>query len=485
MKLDLSTLRGLDAFRGARAELVARLSDIDAEAAGAPLSAEALGEFEEIAGEGGLLAQVDATIKQLEIREQVIKDAAGEPAESPRVERTFSAPNVVKVPENIYDMAAYRQRAKSLDDLPRLLKDGAKRAIDAMSFPLGNSAKGHEQLIDILAKHGDDEGGKIARHIIGTSDPAYVDAYAARVSGKPLSGRPLAILQSYSATDGEEALPVAIDPTFINTSDGSVNPLRAMARVETISGKAWHPVTTAGVTAAYVGERTTTGASDGAPTDFGGADIEPIRADVAVDVSMEYLQDYGSAALLSELGTLISDAKDTLEATEFVMGDGSGNPDGVVAALITDTTSIVETATDNVYVLDDLDALIAALGPRFRRPGRASFLANLAILQYTRGFGDAGQTAGSIYDPVSKILRGYPAFESPAMDDTVADAKEIVLFGDFKAGFVIVDRLGLMTRVVDSRDTNGRPTGNSTIYAAWRNTSKLLFPNAFRLLKVK
>jgi hypothetical protein len=50
---------------------------------------------------------------------------------------------------------------------------------------------------------------------------------------------------------------------------------------------------------------------------------------------------------------------------------------------------------------------------------------------------------------------------------------------------VIVDRLGLFTKVLPTYDGSGRPTGGSTLYAAWRNSSKVLAFNAFRLLKVQ
>lgn len=473
--IEIETLRGLDAHRSADAELVARMNELEAEAAGRPFGAEQKAEFE------GILSQretLKTAIDELELRDQAIKDAM---AQDNQVARP-AAPNIVRKPENLFDLAAYRQRVNDVAELPLALRDGAMRVVEQLHFPIGKADAHREQLAKLIEKHRDEDYGAVSRRIIGTSSPAYIEAWAAKHTGKPLTDRLQAVMQSYSDADGGFALPVQIDPTFINTSDGSVNPLRSMARVETITGKSWQAVTTAGVTAAYVGERTTTGASDSAPTDIDDPTATPVRADVALDVTMEYLADYGSAALLSELGSLIAAAKDDLEADKFVMGDGSGEPDGVVAALITDTTSIVPTATSDVFVLADIDALIAALGARFR--ARAQFMANLAILQIIRGFGTAGQPAGSIYDPVSKILRGYPANESTAMDDTVADAKEILLFGDFGRGFVIVDRLGLSTRVVDSRDTNGRPTGNSTIYAAWRNTSKLLFPNAFRLLKV-
>lgn len=480
MTVDIESLRGLEAHRAADVELAARLTELDAEADGRPFSDAQRAEFEQIVATREQLA---ASIEELEVRERVITEAAADPRRS-EVGAAFPTFNVRRVPDDPFDLEAYRRRVGSVDDLPMAYRDGAMRVLECLSFPTASGDAQH-QLARIIEKHSREAYGAVSRRVIATSSPAYVDAWAEAMKGRGASGRRLAVLQSYSDnTDGGYALPVTIDPTFVNTSDGSVNPLRqpGWARVETITTKSWQGVTTAGVTAAYINERTTTGASDGAPTDFAGPTATPVRADVAVDVSLEYLQDYGSQALLAEVGRLIAVAKDDLEADKFFMGDGSDEPEGIVAAIITDTTSLVPTITNDVFALGDIDKLIGALPPRFR--SRAKMAANLAILQLIPAFGVAGQPADSIYSPISKTLRGYPVAEASAMDDTAADAKEILLMGDF-AHFVIVDRLGLTSRVVDAYDGSGRPTGNSSIYAAWRNTSKVLTFNAFRLLKVQ
>jgi HK97 family phage major capsid protein len=54
--------------------------------------------------------------------------------------------------------------------------------------------------------------------------------------------------------------------------------------------------------------------------------------------------------------------------------------------------------------------------------------------------------------------------------------------GDFRY-FVIVDRIGMDIEVVNHlMGSNQRPTGQRGIYAMWRNTSKVLDANAFRVL---
>ncbi len=492
MNIDIASLRGLDAFVAARDEAAARAQEIEAESGGGLLSAEQRKEMEELTSpdelKPGMIVQLDAAIDELRIRQARIESITraavvdGRSAEGPSA--SYSIPNLIKKPDNIYDLAAYRKSVNSIEELPGAYRDGAMRALEVAKFPGKDS--GRDQIAALVEQHIDDrdEGrnGWVARHVIGTSEPLYIEAYADAMKGHPQSGRRLAVLQTYTDADGGFAVPVVIDPTFVNTSDGSVNPIRRIARNETTTGKNWQAITTAGVVASYVGERSSTGAADGAPTDVNNPTVTPVRADVSVDISLEYLQDYGSASLLGQLGSLIGIAKDDLEANKFFQGTGSGQPEGVVWFIDDDGSSLVPTITAHVFALEDVDKIVAALPPRFR--SRAQFTANLFILQVVRNFGTAGQPGFSIYDPIAKTLRGYPASEASAMDDTLADNAEVLLFGDFQQ-FVVVDRLGLTTRLLDARDTNGRPTGNSQIYAAWRNSTKVLFPNAFRLLQIK
>ncbi len=490
---DIEGLRGLDAHRQAAAELRARMTELHNEAAGSSFNDAQRVEFEEITSEDpknlGLLARVTATIDELEIREAAIQSASasGEARRTEGPVTSFAAPNVRRTPDNIYDLAAYRQRVTSIDDLPAAYRDGAMRAIEQMSFPTASDPdKVRAQLEKLITKHRNDDYGWVSQHVIGTSDPVYVAAWTDYARGRALTGQRLAVMQSYSATDGGVSIPAEIDPTFIDVSDGSANPIRAISRIATTTAKTWSAITTEGVTAAYVSEatRATTGASDGAPSDLDDPTVTPVRADVSVDITLEYLQDYGSAALLGEVGTLIATAKDTLEATKFFLGDGTDEPEGIVAAIIAETSSIVLTTTNDAFLLADIDKLIGALPPRFRGIAKSRFVANNAILQKVPAFGTAGQDAGSIYNAQSGTLRGYPVHEASAMDDTTADTKHVLLFGDFKTGFVVVDRLGLTTKVVDTRDGSGRPTGGTTIYAAWRNGTKVLAFNAFRLLEI-
>jgi len=487
-KADLDQLRGLDAYETTDAELRARLAELDAEADGKPFTAAQREEFEAISGTDGLLDSVSATISELKIRGRVIESVVEGNARG--VEReaatTFGLPNIVKAPDNIFDMAAYRTRARSIDELPALYRDGAMRALERAEFPTASKAKAQEAVAKLLIPTRHRDPGTVAKHILGTGSPQYAEAwgiYATRgINAVPDRFR--AVLQTYSDADGGYALPFTIDPTFVNVSDGSVNPLRQpdWARIETITTKEWQAVTTAGMTAAYKASEVTATTSS-APADVGNPTITPIEASSFASFTAAYQEDYGSAAIAAEIGRMVVIAKDDLEATKFFMGSGTNEPDGIVARLITDTTSIVTTITDNVFALADIDKLIGAVPPRFR--SRSKMAANMAILQLVPAFGTAGQPADSIYNPISGTLRGYTIAEASAMDDVATDAKEIVLMGDF-AYFVIVDRLGVTSEYIPNLfDGDGKPLSERGILVRWRNDTGLLSVNAFRLLKVQ
>src|SRR4029077_18951139 len=384
--LDIQSLRGLDAHVSADAELAARLKELDAEADGRPFTDEQRSEFDTILCQR---EELGASIEELKIRDAAVKAALKNPrdVEGPA---TVSAPNVIKVPDNIHDLEAYRTRVNSIEDLPHAYREGAMRVLEHATFPQHKGVKGdpRDRIEKLLDEHGDLNYGAISRRIIGTDSPLYREAWAKYISGGPgaISGRFQAALQTYTDADGGFAIPFTIDPTFVLTTDGNLNPLREMARTVTITSKAWQPVTTGGVVASYAAE--TAAATDAAPTDVADGLMTPLRAHVLVAFTAEYAEDYGPAAIQAEVGNLIRDAKDLLEADKFVNGEGTTEPLGIVDALVDETTHAVNSATANTFALADVTALEGALGDRFI--GGAEWLAARKIYQTIRTFGTAG-----------------------------------------------------------------------------------------------
>ncbi len=490
MTLELASLRGLDAHKAARAQYAARLLEIEQESGGALLNEAQKAEFDEIGNPtDGILAQLDAAIEELEVRDARVKAAIA--AQDQRsIEVPFSAPTVIRKLDNetVFDLAGYRARVGSIDELPRAYRDGAMRVLEMSDFPTSKDpAKAKAHIERLMAAHLDDvsEGraqGWIARRVIGTGSPVYRDAAAQYIAKgrEGMSPRLLAELQTGSDADGGFAIPFTIDPTFVITTDGAASALREFSNVQTITTKSWHPLVTEDNDASYGTEIAAT--TDSAPNDIDDLNgVTPLRAKRFIKFTAEYQEDYGPAAILAQVGKLIADSKSRLEADKFVQGTGSGEPEGIIWKIDDDGSSLVSQAN---FDLDALDALTAALGPRFRvtADGDTAYMANISILQKLRQLGTAGAPANSIYDAISQRLNGYAARELSAMDDVWTSGKEVLLFGDF-GYFVIVDRIGLSVEYVPQVfDGSGDPLGQRGIYARWRNTSKVMTVNAFRLL---
>jgi HK97 family phage major capsid protein len=280
---------------------------------------------------------------------------------------------------------------------------------------------------------------------------------------------------SLTAANGGYAVPYQLDPTILNTSNGVVNPIRQISRVEQITVDEWRGITSAGITASYAAEATET--TDNSPT-LAQPTVSTEKAQAFVPFSIEVGQDW--TGLQAQMAGLLADAKDTLEAGKFVSGTGTNEPFGV----LTGTTNTVAAATGLTLTLANVYSLLTALPARYRANG--SFLGDLAILVRIRQMDTAGsQTAvwadGLQADTPARLL-GKPVYEASEMAETITNGTKILLFGDFSR-YLIVDRVGMTIEVIPHLfGANQRPTGQRGIYCYWRNGAKVLDANAFRAI---
>src|SRR5690606_17430150 len=180
---------------------------------------------------------------------------------------------------------------------------------------------------------------------------------------------------------------------------------------------------------------------------------------------------------------LSQDAKDNEAATSFVTGDGQliagggHNPQGIATGL----PEASEVPGGEVFSSESIYALEDALGDRWL--ANASFLGNRAVYNLVRQFDTAGGAdlwvrlgAGQ---PAELI--GYPAYRASAMPKTPTG--RYLILGDFRQ-FLIIDRIGMSVELVPHLfgGTRRYPNGQRGIYARWRNSTKILVPNAFRVL---
>ncbi|MGH3444618.1 MAG: phage major capsid protein [Nocardioidaceae bacterium] len=275
---------------------------------------------------------------------------------------------------------------------------------------------------------------------------------------------------------GGYLVPYQLDPSILLTSDGSVSPLRRIARVVRTVSNEWRGVSSAGVSAEWKAENAE--AADASPS-FGQPTIKVHAGDASVPYSFEVGEDAGG--FVSELQRLLVDAAGQLQAAAFANGSGNGEPNGVVTAL-TGSASEISAGTAGAVDAADVVAVQDALGARFQP--RAQWIAPLSVLNSLGGLETAN---GSLRFPAvesGRLLRKpiNEASELPGPGDG-ATAGAALAYGDFRAGVTIVDRIGTTVELVPHLfGANHRPTGQRGLYMRFRTGADVVVPNALRLL---
>jgi HK97 family phage major capsid protein len=382
-------------------------------------------------------------------------------------------------------------RGQASDNAPshtREARDKGMRAIDRMEL----SAAAGDRLTDLVER---DSSGLDARYLDAVSDPHYERAFFKRLTRPDtavfeLTPQEAEAMRRVSevqaeeramsvgtAADGGFAAPYALDPTIILTSDGSANPLRELATVSTISTSEWRGISSAGVSASFDAEAAEV--SDDSPT-LAQPAIIPERGTAFIPFSIELGMDW--TGIHEELGKLIADAKDQLEATKFALGAGHGSkePEG----LIVGATTVQTTAGTAAFAIADVYSTQAALPPRYSP--NAKWLSSNATANLIYRFVGGGSTEPPLFNEARDTLLGKPWYEASNIVSTTTTGSLNLVYGDIASGFRIVDRIGLSVELVPHLfGGSGRPTGQRGILAYWRTSSKVVNVNALRVTKVK
>jgi HK97 family phage major capsid protein len=190
-----------------------------------------------------------------------------------------------------------------------------------------------------------------------------------------------------------------------------------------------------------------------------------------------------AANLQSELGGLLVDGAEQLQAVAYTTGTGTGQPKGIITALVAAGGATIIATGTNVLAQADLYNNQAALPARWRP--RARWMMNLSIIN---GYRQLPQATGLNYSivnddgPIPRAL-SWEIHENSSMDGTLtgAAADYLVLSGDFQQ-FVIVDRVGTTIEFVPQVfGANQRPTGQRGLFMWFRTGSDVLVADAFRL----
>lgn len=346
------------------------------------------------------------------------------------------------------------------------------------------------QAATTILENFDDNASSMARQALLTSSPAYLRAWSkmARSQEHLLTVEEQSALTSVRAmsltdANGGYLVPFQLDPTVIITSAGSRNDIRQFARQVVATGDKWNGVSAGAVSWSWDAEGTEV--SDDAPT-FAQPTIDLHKAAGFVPISIEALEDEQNVT--QEVANLLAFGKDTLEATAFITGSGSGQPYGVVTAL-DGTSAEISPATAETFALADVYGTYDALPARYR--AGASWLANNLIYSKIRQFDTAG--GAGLWETVGNArpaqLLGRPVGEAEAMDgvwSASATADNFaLLFGDF-SNYVIADRIGMTVEFIPHlfHTTNNRPSGQRGWYAHYRVGANVVNAGGFKLLNI-
>lgn len=263
-----------------------------------------------------------------------------------------------------------------------------------------------------------------------------------------LEGKALA---AGSDPDGGYLVPEETETT-INRALGAVSPIRAIAGVRQVSSSVFkRPYAATGFATGWIGE---TAARPQTNT--------PTLAELAFPTMELYAMPAATASLLDDsavdidawLAEEVRIAFAEQEGTAFVNGDGINRPKGFLAY---PTVANASWSWGNIGTIatgvaggfpasapgDKLIDLIYAVKAGYR--ANAHFVMNRSTQSQVRKLKDGD--GAYLWQPSSEpgqaaTLLGFPIAEAEDMPDIAANSLSIA-FGDFKRGYLIVDRVGI------------------------------------------
>ena len=436
--------------------------------------------------------------RELEERQAKVERVAAASVKPGAVEPTEDRSFNVNSGADPFDLGEVRSLANRITDGPdgRLTAEGRKAARDMVARAQTAIERQESRFVD--SDHAEaatqfvkrDGKGTLARWVLEHGSDDYHEAFQdfmANPAGGPTQGQSARAAMSLTGANGGYLVPFTLDPSVILTNNGATDPFRSISRVVSITTDDWNGVSSAGVTAEWIAEATEV--ADASPT-FGQPTITAHKADAYIQGSLEVVAD---ASLSGEIAMLIADAKGRLEATAHATGSGSGQPYGIVTALGLTTASRVAGSSGAAgaadFVLADVYAVKNALPPRYRP--NASWVGEQTNIDKIRRFGEGSTGAAAFWADLAvdtpPLLLGKPVYESSAMDSTIVSGSndDVLIIGDFRHGFVLVDRMGLeLVYNPLVLGSNRRPSGEVAWVAFWRHGADSVDDNAFRMLRL-
>lgn len=291
-----------------------------------------------------------------------------------------------------------------------------------------------------------------------------------------------ALLRSDSATEGGVLLMTEMD-TEITKKIVEIDGIRSVARVRSTGSKTLViPIRNTIPVAQYEGE-----AEEGpeSTSTYEAETITPYRQTFTVPITQDMLQD-SAFDMESEISQDSAEAFAYGEGNGFVLGTGHKQPEGFAANAVLQAAAR-ETAASGVL---DPNAIILLTGD-LKVGYNPVYVMNRRTLATIRTFrGDAaaaGDQAGQylwmpgLNGPAGNTLNGYPYILANSMPDIAGGAFSIA-FGDFRRGYTIVDRTGMI--IVRDEYTQKKKAIVEITMNRW-NTGRVMLTEAIKLLKIK
>jgi HK97 family phage major capsid protein len=424
-------------------------------------------------------------------------------------------PSTPATPARHYTWPELRQRAHAMLDREALenperlcslpyasVRDMALRSIEKRSDVLSTASQDKLEAL-VRTRDKSTDGKLVARRIAATGSRAYESAFEKGMRSKTPAFTPeeaqavnifkeVQVDEMRAANEGSGfaggfGIPYYVDPTIIFTTQDTAE-IGGVARIVTITTDAWHGISTAGVAHGFTAEGTVT--ADGSPT-FAQPSV-PVYADrFYVPASLELTQDY--VGWLGEITTLMMQQWAADVSQYCTVGNGSGQPTGIVTRMASTTQSpshcVVTTAGQLGAV--DLRAAWSALPERYHAgaswycsPSMVSRISSQASASVTNALGSSEWT----FDPGTGTPRlfGRPVVQSSFCDSFTGTTGSVnyAIVGDFSR-FLIAHRSGLDVELVTgvpNFPASNLPTGQVGVFGMSRFGSDAVDVNAFRLI---
>jgi len=311
----------------------------------------------------------------------------------------------------------------------------------------------HKRVVDELALKSSRPhlGGPAPRFSAAPQHKAAFDAYVRKGEMSALRDLEAKALSVGSDPDGGYLVPDELERS-INRAVQNISPIRAIAGIRQVSGSVYKkPFAISGAETGWIGETAARPETD-----------TPTLAELAFPTMELYAMPAATSSLLDDsavnieewIAEEVRDAFAQQEGTAFVTGNGTAKPKGFLDYTKVDNASwswgnigFIKTGVNGAFASTDpgdkLIDLVYAVKSGYRANG--TFVFNRAVQAVVRKMKDGD--GNYLWQPAAKagdasLLMGFPVAESEDMPNLATDSYSVA-FGDFRRGYLIVDRVGI------------------------------------------